>query len=625
MSRDTQETVLIVDLEGNAADRMRELDQAMDKVIKRTQAQRDRFDLLRGETDSLSDRLKFFGERGLQAANALEEISDPTKRAALATALLNQQVRQIHSPMGRLSDSVLELKARFNGLPQATQLAIKGVAGLALAVGTALVAAIGKAIEKNKELNAQWELSKRHAESLTAKVGELALGDGGLSGLEKATKAANVVLNTLAERMDIASQRSTQGKVAVEGFKTVASALLAGPLFPLITGIRLLNEAFEDSSKKTLEAKESYMEYIRTIAQDERDEEKRRQFEEIIKRNERHREQSSKPQQAPDIPTLDDYENKEKIFMGEMLRKAQELDQQARREERAKKSIVKLIGEEEAKRLKIIDAKGKEATASAKVNTELDKELKKRMKIKDLLESAGLDDDPLGLGFKGDKTAKGVLEEEGAKTPDKVQDLLEAAGLAGSTPAFQPVQTVNQALDDLSNEKAEKLKKLKKEFPTKQLEALGAAARQTGLDMAFMLGQVASGDATLADFGNALKGAIGGLLQSLAPAFMELGVALLASETGNAIALIGAAGVMAYVAGRLKSGAGGSRGGGSVNTGSGGGIEEASRRFQSLSSKDREDKAPVFYLQFDEDELAPVVTRVGERAVRDNRARRHRR
>lgn len=65
----------------------------------------DSINRMRGNIDDVTDQLKLFGEQGLQAANALEEIADPTRRLTEGQRLLATAIRQSRSDLAQLQDT----------------------------------------------------------------------------------------------------------------------------------------------------------------------------------------------------------------------------------------------------------------------------------------------------------------------------------------------------------------------------------------------------------------------------------------------------------------------------------------------------------------------------------------
>ena len=110
------------------------------------------------------------------------------------------------------------------------------------------------------------------------------------------------------------------------------------------------------------------------------------------------------------------------------------------------------------------------------------------------------------------------------------------------------------------------------------LEEVGQQSINTGIELAGMLGQMAAGAATAADFGKALVASVANLISTLAPAFVQMGIALFATETGNALGLIVAGGALAAIAGGLSGFASKS----SPSSGAAGGVARLERTADRL-------------------------------------------
>lgn len=131
--------------------------------------------------------------------------------------------------------------------------------------------------------------------------------------------------------------------------------------------------------------------------------------------------------------------------------------------------------------------------------------------------------------------------------------------------------------------------------------------QETGLIAAETLGMFAVGEGTMEDFGKAMVGQLQNLLKTLAPAFTQLGVSLLAVETGNAVGLIAAGAALAFLAGTLsKFNSKGSAPGGRSTAGTDR-LREIADIFRSQNTEDREGRTVNIYV--DGDQLQGTIER----------------
>ena len=84
---------------------MGEGEQAGRELATQLKKTADETNYLRNEIDNITDQLKLFGEQGLQAANALEEIHDPARRASEGQRLLAEALRRTKTEMVQLNDA----------------------------------------------------------------------------------------------------------------------------------------------------------------------------------------------------------------------------------------------------------------------------------------------------------------------------------------------------------------------------------------------------------------------------------------------------------------------------------------------------------------------------------------
>lgn len=136
---------------GNAGAKLAELDKSLSEVTRTFEAQTDRLDKYRGQVDALSDRLRLFGERGIQAANLVDEISDPIERARVASELFQRELQRGGGVWDGLNNKLLEARAKFAALPPLLQGAVLGGVAAVAAGVTALTAAVGKFVTQGIE------------------------------------------------------------------------------------------------------------------------------------------------------------------------------------------------------------------------------------------------------------------------------------------------------------------------------------------------------------------------------------------------------------------------------------------------------------------------------------------
>lgn len=116
---------------------MVELDSEMKKLA-------DTANFVRNEIDNITDQLKLFGEQGLQAANALEEIADPVRRMAEGQRLLARVIRESTSELNQLQDAAKVRIAENNLRDMTDTLSRLSPAGQRAAASLGDVADVGR-------------------------------------------------------------------------------------------------------------------------------------------------------------------------------------------------------------------------------------------------------------------------------------------------------------------------------------------------------------------------------------------------------------------------------------------------------------------------------------------------
>ncbi len=350
---------------GNAAKALAELDTRLKTVTDVFEKQTDKLDKYRGQVDAVSDRLKLLGEAGVQAANAIEEISDPIERVRLASQLFNEQLTATPTVFDNVNTRLLEYRARLALVPGPLKAIAAGQLAVAAVAGGVLIKAIQAAAKADAELARQLESVERSGNQALGSISKFAIGDGGLRGLALASDSAGGALDRLAENMDAIEDSGTAGFIAINNIKTAMTAVLTGPLFPLITGVRLLNSAFGEGEDAARRFNAQVTEQLRLEAAQELVAERRKKLEDAIKLAERRRLEGVKFRAEEYRTTAITLKGQElSTQAAELYTAAQEEQNKKIRENLAlKEELIPLLGKEEALRLGLIEAeKPKEKT-----------------------------------------------------------------------------------------------------------------------------------------------------------------------------------------------------------------------------------------------------------------------
>ncbi len=137
---------------------------------------------------------------------------------------------------------------------------------------------------------------------------------------------------------------------------------------------------------------------------------------------------------------------------------------------------------------------------------------------------------------------------------------------------------------------------------------------EAGLVALETFGQIAVGEASMGDLGKAMVGQLQNLLKTLAPAFTQLGAALIATQTGNAIGLLAAGAALAFLAGTLSSFTAKGAAPGGRSTAGTDRLREIADIFRSQSTEEREGRTVNVYI--DGDQLQGTIERGVERGMR---------
>lgn len=184
------------------------------RLAEKIEGVTDGFDKMRGAVDATGDTLRLFGIQGVRVANAIEDISDPARRATLSLAMLREQA----SP-GRLmrfnralSDTQAELaltRAQLGPVGGALE-------ALALAAGAAMLA-MGAFVTKGlKRIIDESPRATGELERLNDKMGDLQEGAArvalGHADVADAMAGANIV----TDRLDGSIERASGGMTNME-------------------------------------------------------------------------------------------------------------------------------------------------------------------------------------------------------------------------------------------------------------------------------------------------------------------------------------------------------------------------------------------------------------------------
>lgn len=181
-----------------------QLNQMGTKIGKELDKATDGFDRLRQQVDQTVDPLRLFGKRGIEIANAIDDIPEPARRTALALRELRDQtnpglLERFNRQLSGLGAELEVARAKAGPLGMALGAALGAVATAAAAATAALLSflkdGIDVLIERSKTATVQ-------AERLDAEIKELSasMATGATRGAEmdRVLAGAAVTVNRLA-------------------------------------------------------------------------------------------------------------------------------------------------------------------------------------------------------------------------------------------------------------------------------------------------------------------------------------------------------------------------------------------------------------------------------------------
>lgn len=176
----------------------------------------DALNRLRGNVDDVTDQLKLFGEGGVQAANALEEIADPARRMAAGLELVQVAAAAATSAEARLADNASLAAAKFEIQEGAT----KRLLDTTRRMNPALATAAGH-VEKIQDKQARANAAMQLAAKAQAPLGAL---EGTFSRLQDAVSGAQAKFAALPPLM----QGAVLGAIGAVTAGAVALANVVG-------------------------------------------------------------------------------------------------------------------------------------------------------------------------------------------------------------------------------------------------------------------------------------------------------------------------------------------------------------------------------------------------------------
>lgn len=226
---------------GSAADVTRDLGLAMQAAsvagLKFEDAGAGIGAMLRGDVSILRE----FGPEMEAAADRIEQIQDPSLRAAEAQRVLQEHLRNSGSASQRFRNRIAQLKARLGPLADsaatvATGLgAVLGVLGAGAAAGAGtLIGAMSVYVEHNKKLSNQFEDLQKDAGNIAAQFGKIAFE--AING-QKAMEVLGGGIERLSKYID--DNREEIGGAIQETIKDVLSlaAMGMGALKPVVAAV----------------------------------------------------------------------------------------------------------------------------------------------------------------------------------------------------------------------------------------------------------------------------------------------------------------------------------------------------------------------------------------------------
>lgn len=506
----------------------------------------------RSKIDDLSDRFKIFGEGGEKLANALEGISDPARRVALTQELWNQRMAQGPTLMSKLSSRTAELNARViaatgGALDLSGALGLGGgaagaarsgvalgasIAGAAILAAAAAVAALGVAVGKFvAEGVKNWAASSRSIETgmklVRAEVNALQddLGGGVAEALDfelapYAWEFALVVLRNQAEgaardiqavwsktgqRFNVSLGQATAATKAW-GSEFIKLNPILGPVRSFIfTGAEGLRNYAKTLDLQAVGATERWIEANIKLSTSIADARTELEQLSVTLQGELARMPFDEATEATRAQVLGAARPRREGGGGGGQRGPGAFHQGG-----VKDFVLELVEEGERAR---------------EAQDALDKRIEQYT-----LRATGAD----VIG-----NAQKVSDEFTRKR------LALEAQLAASAERRQQAANDDQAALLAQAEAARTL--------VDALDQVAKASQGAALELAGMIGQMVVGAASAGDFGKALVAQVASLINTLAPAFVQMGLALFATETGNALGLIVAGGALASIAGGLSA------------------------------------------------------------------------
>lgn len=588
----------------------------------------DSINRLRGNLDDVTDQLRIFGASGAKAADALEGISDPTLRMAEASRLLQQGMRDSASPLANASNQLHVYQARLASIPTPLKAAAAGQLALAGIAGGILVKSIQAAAKADADLAKQLEVLDKSSNKALASLSKFAIGDGGLRGVTNASSSASGALDKLGSTLDDLEDSGTAGFIVVNNIKTALTAIVAGPLTPMITGVRLLNKAFGEGEDAIKKFNTELVANLRLQAAQEINAEKQKKFEDAILKNEKAR--------LGGLKYGAEAHKTSQVFIGdtELSTTAAEKYQEAlakfnaeQRENLAlREELIPLLGKEKALKLGLLKEEEKKKGSGGE--TEAEKMLKR---LGDAIEETARKTDTEAKRIQRDLQAIADMERNFQETKQLSggnQILIDKYKDDPTVQAFEKLkadmQAANAEAGELSFINAEKLAEV--DAGTKQVMQLNAAmndaaqgALMLGVNMAAMALETAVAGDSFAGFGWKMLQMFGSFASQAGQVILAAGIGELALFQGNPVGAIGAGlglialgAVLGGVAKRnLKQGA-------APNQAA---TNQIVDRFaqNNRRNEDNEPQPIIVYAQFGTERLEPAIANAYTNAQRNGR------
>lgn len=185
-----------------------------DEIGRKLDSSTEGIDRLRQSVDATVDPLRLFGKRGIDLANAIDDIPDPARRSALALKLLKEQanpgaMEKINRKWANFNSEMELLRVRAGvllpvfssmvaGIGNVVRAAIAAAAAIAVGFVGGLAAGFKLALEGNKKLKATFDGLERSAKKFVSTAAQIVIG---LIGIDTHAKDATTAIDSITKAM----------------------------------------------------------------------------------------------------------------------------------------------------------------------------------------------------------------------------------------------------------------------------------------------------------------------------------------------------------------------------------------------------------------------------------------